>query len=61
MHRVKWKLEKHSLLAKGKLSINTREKCRDQKVPLGFSKFKFELEKSRGKLLYKIYSNSVSK
>ena len=61
MHRVKWKLKKHFLLAKGKLSIARSEKFRDKKVPFGFSKFNFELRESRGKIMHKIYSNYVSK
>ena len=43
MHRAKWKLEKLSFFEKGKLSIAMSEKCRDEKVPLVVSKFKFEL------------------
>ena len=59
MHRVKWKLEKLSFFEKGKLSIANSEKCRDEKVFLGVSKFKFKLGESRGKLMYKTYSNYV--
>ena len=60
MHRVKWKLEKLSFFKKDKLSIAMSEKCRDEKMPLGFSKFKFYLGNSRGKLMCKIHSNYVS-
>ena len=59
MHRVMWKLKKLSFFEKGKLSIAMSEKCRDEKVPLGLSKLKFDLRQSRGKLMYKIYSNYV--
>ena len=57
MHRVKWKLEKLFFFEKGKLSIAMSEKCRDEKGILGVSKFKFKIGESRGKLMYKIYSN----
>ena len=57
MQIVKWKLEKLSFLEKGKLSIAMSEKCRDKKVILGVSKCNFKLGKSRGKLMYKTYSN----
>ena len=57
MHRIKGKLEKLSFFEKGKLSIAISEKCRDEKVILGVSKFNFRLGESRGKPMYKIYSN----
>ena len=60
MHRVKWKLEKLSFFEKGKLSLAISEKCRDENVLLGVSKFNFKLGESRGKLMYKIYSNYVN-
>ena len=41
----------------GKLSIPTKEKCIDEKRVLGISKLMFKLGDSRGKLMYKIYSN----
>ena len=56
-HRVKGKLRKIFFYEKGKISITMSEKCKDEKMPLGFSKFKFELGNSRGKLMCKIYSN----
>ena len=59
MHRAKWKLEKLSFFEKGKLSIGMSEKCRDEKVLLGVSKYNFKLATSRGKLMYKNYSNYV--
>ena len=53
-------MEKVSFFEKGKLSIAKSEKFRDENLPLGVLKFKFELGKSRGKLMNKIYSNYVS-
>ena len=41
----------------GKLSMLTKEKCSDEKRVLGISKLMFKLGYSRGKLMYKIYSN----
>ena len=41
----------------GKISIPKKEKCRDEKGVLGLSKLMFKLGDSRGKLMYKIYSN----
>ena len=59
MHRVMWKLKKLSFFEKGKLSIAMSEKCKDEKGILWVSKFKFKLGESRGKIMYKIYSNYV--
>ena len=60
MHRAKWKLKKLSIFEKGKLSIALSEKCRDEKVPLGVSKFNFDHRESKGNLMYKSHSNYVS-
>ena len=40
-----------------KLSKPKKEKCKDKKGFLGLSKIMFKLGDSRGKLMYKIYSN----
>ena len=52
-------VEKLSSFEKGKLSIAMSEKFRDEEVPLGVSICNFNLRESRGKIMYKIYSNYV--
>ena len=44
----------------GKIFMPKEEKFRDEKAFLGVSKFNFNPGESRGKLMYKIYSNYVS-